>query len=82
MKFDNIGNLWIGTNIGLSKFDIKENKFISYTTANGLTNNFINSILVDKNNNLWISTNKGLNKLNIEKYNTINFSESNSVYGY
>ena len=61
MIFDNFGNLWIGTNIGLSNFDIKENKFTSYTTAEGLTNNFISSILLDDDNNLWISNNKGLN---------------------
>ena len=75
MAFDNSGNLWIGTNIGLSKFDVKNNKFSSYTTANGLTNNFINSILIDDSNNIWISTNKGLNKFNIEKENFINFTK-------
>ena len=67
MIFDKFENLWIGTNIGLSKFNIKTNKFTSYTTAEGLTNNFINSILLDDDNNLWISTNKGLNKFDIEK---------------
>ncbi len=82
MTFDNIGNLWIGTNIGLSKFDINKNKFTSYTTEDGLTNNFINSILIDTDNNLWISTNKGLNKLSIEKDNTIKFSKANYIDGY
>ena len=53
MIFDKFGNLWIGTNIGLSKLDIRENKFTSYTKAEGLTNNFINSILLDDDNNLF-----------------------------
>ncbi|MBQ3421264.1 MAG: hypothetical protein IJH34_06270, partial [Romboutsia sp.] len=70
------------TNIGLSKFDIKTNKFTSYTTAHGLTNNFINSILLDDDNNLWISTNKGLNKFDIEKENIINFTKMDGIYGY
>ena len=82
MVFDKIGNLWIGTNIGLSKFDIKENKFTSYTTTKGLTNNFISSILLDDDNNLWISTNKGLNKFNIEKENIIAFTKMDGIYGY
>ena len=82
MIFDKFGNLWIGTNIGLSKLDIRENKFTSYTKAEGLTNNFINSILLDDDNNLWISTNKGLNKLNIEKEDIINFNKMDGIYGY
>nr|WP_296648285.1 sensor histidine kinase [Romboutsia sp. 13368] len=82
MIFDNFGNLWIGTNIGLSKFDIKSNKFTSYTTAQGLTNNFINSILLDDDNNLWISTNKGLNKFDIEKENITAFTKTDGIYGY
>ena len=36
MIFDKFENLWIGTNIGLSKFNIKTNEFTSYTTAEGL----------------------------------------------
>ncbi|WP_291651100.1 sensor histidine kinase [Clostridium sp.] len=82
MTFDNSGNLWIGTNIGLSKLDIKTNKFTSYTTADGLTNNFINSILIDNNDNLWISTNKGLNKFDIKKEELINFTRMDGLYGY
>ena len=82
MIFDKFENLWIGTNIGLSKFNIKTNKFTSYTTAEGLTNNFINSILLDDDNNLWISTNKGLNKFDIEKENIINFTKMDVIHGY
>lgn len=80
IAFDNSGNLWIGTNIGLSKFDVKNNKFSSYTTANGLTNNFINSILIDDSNNIWLSTNKGLNKFDTEKENFINFTKMDGLY--
>lgn len=82
MIFDKFENLWIGTNIGLSKLNIKTNKFTSYTTAEGLTNNFINSILLDDDNNLWISTNKGLNKFDIEKENIINFTKMDGIHGY
>lgn len=80
MTFDNSGNLWIGTNIGLSKFEIESNKFTSYTTSQGLTNNFINSILIDDNNNLWISTNRGLNKFDSEKEKLINFTKLDGLY--
>lgn len=82
MSFDNTGNLWIGTNVGLSKFDINNNRFTLYTEADGLTNNFINSILVDDKNNIWISTNKGLNKFDSEEEKFINFSKIDGLYGY
>ena len=64
MVFDSFGDLWIGTNVGLGRLDIKKNTFTFYTKEDGLTNDFINSILIDDNDNLWISTNKGLNKFN------------------
>ena len=82
MTFDNSGNLWIGTNIGLSKFDTKKKIFTSYTIVEGLTNNFINSILVDNNDNLWISTNKGLNKYDIKKGYFIKFAKMDGINGY
>lgn len=81
MTFDELGNLWIGTNMGLSKLDVVLEKFTSYTTAEGLINNFINSILPDKDNNIWISSNKGLSKLNLATKDIINFTEMDGIYG-
>ena len=78
---DDFGSLWIGTNIGLSKFNIESETFESYTTADGITNNFINSILIDDNNDLWISTNKGLNKYSIKTNKFINFTEIDVLDG-
>lgn len=82
MVFDSSDNLWIGTNIGLSKFNLKTNEFTSYTTAEGLTNNFINSILVDDNGDIWISANKGLNKFDIEEEVFTNFIKMDGLHGY
>lgn len=81
MAFDSKGDLWIGTDVGLSKFNIANEEFTSYTVANGLTNNFINAILID-DNNLWVSTNKGLNKINVESNEIINFTEKDGIVGY
>ncbi|MCF0146790.1 MAG: hypothetical protein HUJ77_00175 [Clostridium sp.] len=82
MTFDNLGNLWIGTNVGVSKFDVDKNEFISYTTAEGLTNNYINSILIDDNNDIWISTNKGLNKYDVKNNIITNYTKMDGLYGY
>jgi len=40
---DEYGNLWIGTNSGISFFDIESNKFINYSTSDGLIGNEFNS---------------------------------------
>lgn len=82
MTFDDLGNLWIGTNIGISKFDVDKKNFTSYTTAEGLTNNFINSILIDNNGDIWISTNKGLNKFDIKENYFVRFTSMDGLYGY
>ena len=68
---DSKGNIWIGTNYGLNKFDINTKKFKRYTIQDGLPNNTIYGVLVDDEDNIWISTNKGISKIN-QNDNTIN----------
>ena len=54
------GNIWIGTDHGLNKFDPRTSTFTRYFEENGLPNAYIYGILENRNNNLWISTNKGI----------------------
>ncbi|MFN0189396.1 MAG: triple tyrosine motif-containing protein [Bacteroidia bacterium] len=62
--------LWIGTNgnglihLNLITLDTKR-----YTTANGLSDNFVYTILEDSNDNLWMGTNTGINKFNLVNEN-------------
>ena len=54
MTQDNAGNLWLGTDDGLTKYD---GKFFShYTTDQGLSNNLILSVCIDIKENLWIGS--------------------------
>ena len=59
-------SLWFGT------FDdgawSLEGNFKKYTTANGLINNKIYSILVDRENSVWFTTVKGVSKLISKKF--------------
>lgn len=71
---DSKGNVWIGTEAGLSKLDPKTDTFTNYTVENGLANNFIYGILIDKEDNLWISTNGGLSRLNTKTNKFINYT--------
>ncbi len=60
---DSRGYLWIGTSEGLSVYDGAT--FVNYTTADGLSNNFIWALKESKSHpgTIWIGTNKrGLTK--------------------
>jgi signal transduction histidine kinase/ligand-binding sensor domain-containing protein len=57
--------LWIGSTIGLikfNKFDLQFQKL--YTTSQGLSNQYIYGIIPD-NNYLWVSTNSGINRVDL-----------------
>ncbi|MDB5284870.1 MAG: adenylate/guanylate cyclase [Bacteroidota bacterium] len=57
---DRSGNLWFGTDGGVSKYDGKS--FTHFTEKEGLSNNVVWSILEDKNGNLWFGTFSGVSK--------------------
>ncbi|MBS1781476.1 MAG: hypothetical protein JSS78_00245 [Bacteroidetes bacterium] len=57
---DSIGNLWIATIGGLSRFDGVS--FRNYTVRDGLPTNAIFSLAFDKHGILWIAHNRGITK--------------------
>lgn len=60
-------NLWLGTNGGgLVLFDRDTEKFISYTTADGLSDNVVRTIAQDHLGDLWLGTNNGVSQFNIQ----------------
>ena len=54
---DRMGNLWMGTDDGLTRYDGKY--FSHYTTEQGLNNNLILSVFRDSKENLWFGTFNG-----------------------
>ncbi len=56
---DHKGNIWFGTQGGISVFDGKA--FTSYTTDNGLNSNNILCLTTDSNGVVWIGTDNGVN---------------------
>ncbi len=65
---DKTGNIWIGTNNGLTRIDkgdgsvedlFNEENYKTYTQADGLSNDTIYDIYVDDKNVLWLGTNGG-----------------------
>lgn len=57
MAQDNYGNMWFGSDDGLTKYDGKF--FYHYTKKQGLNNNLILSIFEDKNKNIWAGSFRG-----------------------
>lgn len=78
---DGNGNLWIGTEVGLNKFNIEKETFTQYYDKDGLASNYINSVIIDDNENIWLGTNKGLSKFIINESRFINFTERDGVSG-
>lgn len=64
LRQDSSGNLWIGSNKGLSRFDGKT--FINYSKLNGLTSEFVFSIEFGNDHSLWIGGHHGMNRLYID----------------
>jgi len=62
---DTNNNKWFGTDNGVVKFD--GTTWHTYTTSDGLPDNYIECIAVDKNNNIWIGT--GNDGMGIAKFN-------------
>lgn len=66
---DEDGNLWLGTNSGITLFDFGNNKFTNFTKADGIIGSDINtaSALRTKNNMLFFGSSSGLNYFDSQK---------------
>ena len=82
------GTLWIGTyGGGLDKmiYDIdpktkaKKARFINYTVKDGLPNDVVFGVLVDKKGFVWIATNNGLSKFDPKNKTFRNFHTENGL---
>ena len=60
LLLDRRGHLWVGTDEGLNVFNPKDSSFTTFTTQQGLNDNYIASIVEDQQGNLWIGTYDGL----------------------
>src|SRR5260370_42486998 len=58
MYGDRDGNLWIGTN-GDGLFRFKDRAVQMFTTADGLPNNVVMTVLASRNGSLWTGANCG-----------------------
>jgi ligand-binding sensor domain-containing protein/signal transduction histidine kinase len=81
LLYDSVGNLWIGTKKGLSRF--RDGKLITYTKKDGLSDDPVNAIMEDRSGNIWIGTWNGVSLFSRGKftnYSTINGLPNNFIY--
>lgn len=77
--------VWIGTmNNGLFQLNIKNKEVIQFTNSEGLSNNHVKELAVDRWGNLWIGTSGGgvsiFNNSPFVSYNKSNGLNSNYIY--
>ncbi len=79
LSIDNNGNLWIGSNDGLAKWNPITSDGFVYTQSTGLAGNIITALLCDSRGNVWAGSEmkSGLSKLapNEEKFKILNIGE-------
>ncbi len=75
------GQIWIGTDAGICRFDATSNSFVRINTRNGLPENDVCGLLADKKGNLWISSfSKGLSRFNTKTYQFRYFTVGEGLY--
>jgi signal transduction histidine kinase/ligand-binding sensor domain-containing protein/DNA-binding response OmpR family regulator len=75
--------LWIGTNAGLSIWDLKKDSLSYFDISDGLSGNIIRGIAEDNLHNIWITTSNGLSVIMLDNNNRIricrNFSNRDGL---
>ena len=78
---DSAGDLWIGTNNGLNKFDQETNSFSHFYVPDGLPHNYVMGILEDSEGGLWLSTLGGLSRFDPRTETFTNYFHSDGLQG-
>ncbi len=60
---DNKGDMWIGTNAGLSSYSFTSGVMVTYTEQDGFASENINNIIEDAESNIWVSTSYGISRI-------------------
>lgn len=68
---------WVGTPVGLVRWNVATNTYQTYDESNGLVFTSINSLAIDKRKQLWISTFQGIVKYSNGTFTSYSYENSN-----
>jgi hypothetical protein len=68
---------WVGTPVGLVRWNVATNTYQTYDESNGLVFTSINSLAIDKSKQLWISTTQGMVKYFNGTFTSYSYENSN-----
>jgi len=79
MVEDENGIFWLGTGIGLNRFDPETEKFTHFNGNMALPDDMILGIINDRSGHLWMSHKKGITKFTINTFATQNYTVENGL---
>ena len=72
-------SIWMATRDGLVGYDPRSNRYSVMTTAQGLPDDFVCSVVKDQNGDLWCSTMKGISHIDRETRKVTNYYAGNGL---
>ncbi len=80
------GNIWLGTNLGLSRLIRKTGKFVNYYSKNNdpqtISDNRVFSVYEDRNGTIWVKTISSVDKLNDDKKTFTRYPHFNDLFTF
>jgi ligand-binding sensor domain-containing protein/signal transduction histidine kinase/AraC-like DNA-binding protein len=74
------GYLWIGTFLGLNRFDKQSKSFVHYNKSNSaISDNMVTSLHLSKAGKLWVGTMNGLSVLDVEHETIETYSQAQGL---
>lgn len=77
---DEDGNIWLGTDHGLSKYNTKTEIFTHYTAEDGLPSRQVFSALLETDQGIWLGTGNGLSWFDFETETFFNFTQEHGIH--
>lgn len=78
---DRHGNIWIASQNGLYRYELKSGQFKRYDQQDGLSSNNLSSVLLDDSGRLWMATTNGISCFDPEKESFRNYFQTDGIPG-
>jgi signal transduction histidine kinase/ligand-binding sensor domain-containing protein/DNA-binding response OmpR family regulator len=78
---DHLGNIWVGADLGMFKFNSSLKFTQALTHTEGLPNSLITGVVEDQEGNLWMTSKSGLSKFDPKTNQLTNFNTHDGIQG-